>query len=235
MNPFKYLFVNVVQTLLRVFPFPCKTGVIKIGNPGRKAPVFITGNYQLTVERIKKALSGMDAYLLVANSRGVNVWCAATGGHFTNHDVISVLKTSGIEELVDHRTVILPQLAATGIETKKVRTKTGWKVTWGPVYAKDIPAFIKNQRKKTSRMSAVTFPWPQRFEMAVAWAFPISLVSTLIVMPFWPEALLPLVFLIWGLSFSIFMSFPFYSRRLESKRKRMGFIFFDFGQGGFQL
>ena len=67
----------------------------------------------------------MDVFLLVSNSRGVNVWCSATGGLFTNHDVISVLKTSGIEKLVDHRNVILPQLAATGIESNVIRKKTG--------------------------------------------------------------------------------------------------------------
>jgi ferredoxin len=35
---------------------------------------------------------------------------AATGGLLTDHDVVSVLKTSGIEGLVEYREVILPQL-----------------------------------------------------------------------------------------------------------------------------
>ncbi len=89
-----YAAVNVVETLLRVFPLPTKTGLIKIGSPDRNSPVFLTGNYHLTVQRVKRSLSGMDTYLLVANSRGINVWCGAAGGHFTNHSVISVLKTS---------------------------------------------------------------------------------------------------------------------------------------------
>ncbi|MFQ6110334.1 MAG: copper oxidase, partial [Candidatus Aminicenantales bacterium] len=139
MNGLKFVAVNVFETLVRVFPLPCRSGLVKIGNPGRGSPVFLTCNYHLTVERVKRALKGMDCYLLVANSRGINVWCAATGGHFTNHDVISVLKTSGIEDLVDHRRVILPQLAASGIEAGVIQKRIGWKVIWGPVYAKDIP------------------------------------------------------------------------------------------------
>jgi len=103
MNFIKFIFVNIIETLLRGFPFPSKTGLIKIGNPNRNSPVFLTCNFHLTVERVKRALKGMDAYLLVANSRGINVWCSATGGLFTNHDVISVLKTSKIEKLVDHK------------------------------------------------------------------------------------------------------------------------------------
>jgi len=168
MRPLNYIVVNIVETLLRVFPFPCKTGLMRIGNPDRNAPVLLTGNYHLTVDRVKRAWKGLDAYLLVANSRGINVWCAATGGLLTHHDVISVLKTSGIEELVDHRHVVLPQLAATGVEAKVVQKKTGWRVIWGPADAKDVPAFIENKFEKTATMREVKFPWTQRVEMAVA-------------------------------------------------------------------
>ncbi len=235
MNLIKYFVLNTIETLLRVFPFPCKTGLIKMGNPGTNSPVFLTCNYHLAVERVKRALKGIDCYLLVANSRGINVWCAATGGLFTNHDIISVLKTSGIEGLVDHRKVILPQLAATGIEARTIKKKTGWNVIWGPVYAKDIPAFIKNKFKKTPKMRGVEFPWMQRTEMAVAWAFPISIIAAIAVIPFWPETIFLLILLVWGLACLIFLAFPIYSHRLNSERKRIGFIFFDFGRGGFNL
>jgi NAD-dependent dihydropyrimidine dehydrogenase PreA subunit len=235
MNLFNYIAVNIVETLLRVFPFPCKTGLTKIGNPDRESPVFLTCNYHLTQARVKKALKRIDCYLLVANSRGVNVWCAATGGRLTNHQVISVLKTSGIEELVDHRNVILPQLAATGIETMMIQKKAGWKVIWGPVYAKDISLFIENGVKRTPEMREVEFTLAQRIEMAIAWAFPISIILALIMIAFWPEAISLFMFLVWGLSFLIFVSFPLYDQWLTSEGKRIGFILFDFGRGGFQL
>jgi len=234
-NRFKYVLINIFETLLRVFPFPCRRGLIKIGNPGRHSPVLITGNFHLTVQRVKKSLHGLDVYLLVANSRGINVWCAAAGGHLTNRDVISVLKTSGIEKLVDHRRVILPQLAATGIEGRVIARKTGWKVVWGPVYARDIPEFLQARFQKTPAMSQVKFPLLQRMEMAVAWAFPISLVADLIVLPFRKGTILPLTLLVWLLAFFIFITFPLYEKWLRFQGKRVGFIFFDFGRGGFQL
>lgn len=177
----------------------------------------------------------MDAYLLVANSRGINVWCAAAGGHFTNHSVISILKTSGIEDLVDNKTVILPQLAATGIEAKEIKKKTGWNVVWGPVYARDIPLFIKKELKKTSDIRQVKFNLIQRFEMAVAWAFPISVVTVIIIISFWRQAVPYLILMIWGLSLLIFLAFPLYSRWLQTGGKMVGLIFFDFGRGGGQL
>jgi NAD-dependent dihydropyrimidine dehydrogenase PreA subunit len=235
MNLPKLIGITMVETLLRVFPFPCKTGLLRIGNPDRNSPVFLTCNYHLTVERVKRALKGIHAYLLVANSRGINVWCAATGGLFTNHNVISVLKVSGIEQLVAHRDVILPQLAATGVEADVIKKKAGWKVIWGPVYAKDIPAFIRDGFKKAPKMREVVFPVRQRIEMAAAWAFPISIVLALIMIPFWREAVSPLVFLVWALAFLIFLSFPLYNQWLRAEDKRRGLIFFDFGRGGFQL
>jgi len=235
MSLLKFIAINIVETFLRVFPFPSKIGLIKIGSPDRNSFVFLSCNYHLTVERVKRALKGIDAYLLIANSRGINVWCAATGGLFTNHDVISVLKTSGIEELVDHRDVILPQFAAAGVETKIIKRKTGWNVVWGPVFAKDIPAFIHNRLEKTPQMREVDFPWVHRVEMAVAWAFPISIILGLLVIPFWRGAIVTIILLVWGLSFFIFISFPLYSQRLRTGDKRIGLIFFDFGRGGFQL
>ena len=235
MSLLNYVVVSIVGTILRFFPWPCKTGLYHIGQPDRDSPVLVTCNYRLTVARVQKALQGLNAYLLVANSRGINVWCAATGGLFTNHDVISVLKTSGIEERVDHRQVILPQLAATGVETKVVERKTGWKLIWGPVHAEDISAFLEGKLDKTTGMRVVRFPWTQRLETAVAWAFPISLVLVLAMIPLWREAILPLVLLVWGLSLLIFLAFPLYSRWLASEGRRIGFILFDFGRGGFQV
>jgi len=235
MSFLKYIFINITATLLRLFPFSAKTGLIRIGNPDETSPVLLTCNYHLTVERVKRALRETDVYLLVANSRGMNVWCAAAGGHLTIHDVISIIKTSGIEKIVTHRNIILPQLAAPGIEAKSILQKTGWRVIWGPVYARDIPEFIKSNFKKTSEMRKVEFPWIQRLEMAVAWAFPISVISIIIMFILWRNAIPVLIGLISGLSLLLFMSFPLYSRWLATKTKKTGFITFDITRATLQI
>ncbi len=231
MKSLGFAWATLVQTLLRLLPFPTRVGLIKIGSPSRDAPVLLTCNFRLTVERVRRALRGIDAYLLVANSRGINVWCAATGGLFTNHDVVSVLKTSGIEELVDHRQVILPQLAATGIESEVIRQKTGWRVIWGPVYARAIADFLERGLQKTVKMRTVRFAWTERLEMAVAWAFPISLLASLLLL-LWPEGVLPIIAFIWAAASLVFLGFPLYQRRLRAGGKQFGFIFFSFGERG---
>ncbi len=234
MSPWRQGWRTVLQTLLRVLPFPCRTGLEVVGAPGRGAPVLLTGNFCLTVDRVRRAVSGMDAYLLVADSRGVNVWCAATGGMLTDHQVIAALVTTGVGERVDHREVILPQLAATGIDGQRVHRATGWRVVWGPVEAADIPAFVRGGLRLDRGMRTVRFPWPRRLEMAVAWAFPISLLASALWL-LWPAAALPAVGLVWGLSLLLFLAFPLYAPWLARGARRHGLVFLDFGRHGLPL
>jgi NAD-dependent dihydropyrimidine dehydrogenase PreA subunit len=223
-----YILSYIVDTLLRFIPIPITCGLITIGNPDETSPVFVTGNYHLTVAKVKKVLQGMDCYLLVANTDGINVWCAATGGHFTDHDVISVLKTSGIADMVDHRTVILPQLAAAGVNAKNIKKKTGWDIVWGPVDAEDIPAFLESG-KKSEDMRSVGFPLKNRMEIGVAWAFPASIILGLIVWFVWSEAVIFTGLVVWVISLLLNGLFPVYGSWL--KKDIYGI---ECGQGLFQ-
>lgn len=163
-------------------PYPkVRTGLYRIGEPGRTSPVLVTGNYDLTVRRVVRALDGrVDVWLLVTNSKGINVWCGAGGGHFTAENIIAAVKTSGLADLVDHRRLTLPQLCANGVKAERIERETGWRVHWGPCYASDIPAYLANQQRKTDAMRWVRFPLPARLEMAVVvWQFWAALLAVI--------------------------------------------------------
>ena len=199
--------MSVIQTVFRLFPFSTKTGLRAIGSPGPDAPVLVTCNFDLTVRRVVKALEGMDCYLLVAASHGINVWCAAGGGMFNAHSVTSVVKTSRIAEKVDHRTLILPQLSAPGIDVARVEQETGWHCRFGPAYATDIPAYVVANLEKTDDMRRARFPLKARLEMAVMWA---GLLSAVVLVPVaivdW--RMLPGVLaMIWGFASFLFAFF----------------------------
>jgi NAD-dependent dihydropyrimidine dehydrogenase PreA subunit len=70
--------------------------------------------------------------------------------------------------------------------------------------------------------------------MAAMWAFPFSIIASIIITPFWREMLLPLNAFIWGLPVLVFVSFPLYSKWLNPKKKGMSFskytIIFDLGR-----
>lgn len=194
---------EVALTGLRLLPFPTKTGLITLGTPDRMSPVFVTGNYDLTVRRVKRALRHIDGYLLVANSNGVNVWCASSGGHLTTHQVVTAIKLAGLEDRVTHRELILPQLAATGVEGKEVRRRTGWIVRFGPAEADDIPAYLAADKNKTPALRRVRWGARERLEMAVAWATPMSIVAGLFAFDHRASA----VALIWALALAVFFLF----------------------------
>ena len=113
----------------RLFPLATSPGLRRVGHPDRSSPVLVTANFELTVRKVVGALKhdGIDAWLLVAPTKGINVWCAAGGGHFTTDTVVSILRTSDIEKKVDHRNIILPQLSATGVNIWALGKRTGWK------------------------------------------------------------------------------------------------------------
>jgi NAD-dependent dihydropyrimidine dehydrogenase PreA subunit len=167
------------------------------------------------VRRLVRALRGVDAWLVVAPSRGINVWCAASGGHFSNHQVVTALKTSGVEDCVTHRRAILPQLAATGVPAVEVAERCGWTIRFGPVQADQIPDYLDAGQKKTEEMRHVRFGAIERFEMTAAWAAPASLIVLPLALLLQPAWCLPLLLLTWTLSLAVFYvcdRIPFYPR-----------------------
>ncbi|NOZ73782.1 MAG: 4Fe-4S dicluster domain-containing protein [FCB group bacterium] len=178
----------------RLFPFPTKPGLRRVGCPGRSSPVLVTCNFELTVRKVIRTLEHdqIDAWLLVAPTKGINVWCAASGGHFTADTVISVLKTSGIENLVDHRKLILPQLSAAGVNIWALKDRSGWKPRFGPADIKDIPAYLHRGKQLTERKHRrVGFPLKDRLIMGTNLAFNalLFLILPLLLMSIWVSGL----------------------------------------------
>lgn len=183
-------FLKTVWGLLfRLFPCPTRIGLRRIGDPGRECPVLVTCNFDLTVKRLTRALRGVDAWLLVCESKGVNVWCAAGADEFNTHSVVSAVKTSGVADRVDHRELILPPLGAPGVCAHEVRRQTGWAVRWGPVRAEDIPRFLADDGRRDEAMKRVTYDWRERIDTALGSLFPFYLIGAVVFALFWRDLL----------------------------------------------
>ncbi len=132
-------------------------GLYCIGDANETSPVLVTANYKLTFDLLRKELSGVDAWILVLDTRGINVWCAAGKKTFSSQEVVQRVKQSHLEEVVNHKKLILPQLSATGVSAKQVRRGCGFKVIWGPIRTTDIRAFLLADMKADRRMRMLTF------------------------------------------------------------------------------
>jgi hypothetical protein len=149
-------------------------GLYGVGHPDGGSPVLVTANYKMTFDRVRCELSGLDAWIMVLDTRGINVWCAAGKGTFGTREVVRRLKAVGLPAIVSHRTIILPQLGAPGVKAHEVTKATGFRVVYGPVRATDLPAFLSAGQVATPEMRRVRFGTWDRLVLT-----PIQLVFTL--------------------------------------------------------
>jgi ubiquinone/menaquinone biosynthesis C-methylase UbiE/NAD-dependent dihydropyrimidine dehydrogenase PreA subunit len=192
----------------RWFPSPVEPGLRKIGAPNKTSPVFVTCNFHLTVRRVEKALAGVDAWLLVVPSNGINVWCAACGGELNTQGVTGALKISGISQLVSHRRLILPQFSAPAIDIQKLKKQTGFKAFFGPAYAKDIKDYMKRGQKKSRDMCLAKYPLTFRLEMLFSMNALIWAVITLFMLMINPMWSLVFSLLFWGSGILLYAGYP---------------------------
>lgn len=152
----------------RHYNFPCELGLRRVGNPDADAPILLSGNYTLTVRRLLRELRGTDCWLLVANSRGSNVWCAAGMNEFSEYDVIDAINIAGLPELVKHTRIIAPPYAAPGVDVQKVKEETGYRIIWGPTHLNDLRRYLANMGRRTHDMTLVQFGFQDRMEQALS-------------------------------------------------------------------
>ncbi len=150
-------------------------GLYAVGAPTPGSPLLATANYKLSFDHVRRALAGFDAWVLVLDTKGVNVWCAAGKGTFGTEELVGRLGACGAERVVGHRTIIVPQLGAPGVAAHEVSRRTGFRVIYGPVYAKDLPAFLNSGMRATPEMRRVGFTLRERLAVT-----PIELVHRLI-------------------------------------------------------
>jgi hypothetical protein len=140
-------------------------GLYAIGTPGPDSDVFVTANYKLTFDNLRKNLASVDGWILVLDTKGINVWCAAGKGTFGTRELVNRIRSVSLEKIVNHKKLILPQLGATGIAAHKVKEETGFNVHYGPVRAADLKKFIADGYRADKIMRRVTFGFVDRIKL----------------------------------------------------------------------
>ena len=137
-------------------------GLYALADPGPDDPVFVSANYKLSFDRLREALPGRRGWILVLDTKGINVWCAAGKGTFGTEELLQRISSSNLGDIVNHRTLILPQLAGPGVAAFEVKKRSGFKVVYGPVEASDLAAFLDTGLKATPAMRTKTFSTAER-------------------------------------------------------------------------
>ncbi len=164
-------------------------GLYALGEPNDRSPVLVTANYKMSFDRLRETLTDRHAWILVLDTKGINVWCAAGKGTFGTDELVRCVKSSGLKRVVSHRQLILPQLSGPGVAAYKVKKRIGFNVIFGPIRAIDLPVFLDAGLKATPEMRRKTFAALER-----AVLIPVELVSALK----WSVIILPVFFLLGG-------------------------------------
>ncbi len=141
-------------------------GLYAIGEPTADSDVFVSANYKLSFDTLRRSLKGLNAWILVLDTKGINVWCAAGKGTFGTDELVKRISETGLDRVVTHRRIILPQLGALGVNASAVQRRTGFRVFFGPVDARDISAYMREGYKKSKEMSIIKFSMGDRLILA---------------------------------------------------------------------
>jgi acetyl-CoA decarbonylase/synthase complex subunit gamma len=149
-------------------------GLYALGEPDEKSPVLVTANYKMSFDKLREALPDRNVWILVLDTKGINVWCAAGKGTFGTTELVGWIESSGLAQVVSHRELILPQLSGPGVAAHEVKRLSGFKVIYGPIRATDLPTFLDAGLKAKPEMRLKTF---STWERAVL--IPMELVTAL--------------------------------------------------------
>jgi len=165
-------FTTAVKSIMcvtsRYLPVRHETGLFTFGNADANAPLLVSGDYFHTVRRLFATLSGRNCRLLVVDSAGINVWCAAGVGDFNENKIADALHTYEVEKTIAHRTLVLPQLAAAGVDVERLRELTGFTCRWGPASLDDLPLYLDSGCRVSEAMRQVRFSFVNKLLMATS-------------------------------------------------------------------
>lgn len=134
-----------------------RPGLYALNAPTRESEVLVTSNYKMSFDHVRRSLEGRAVWILVLDTKGINVWCAAGKGTFGTEELVNRVLEVGLARIVSHGRLILPQLGAVGVNGGAVAAQTGFRVRFGPIRATDIPAYLDAGREATPEMRRVTF------------------------------------------------------------------------------
>lgn len=115
----------------------------------------------MTFDTLRQELAGIPVWLLVIDTRGINVWCAAGKKTFTAEEIAYQVQNAQLDRLVSHRQLILPQLAAPGVAIRELKKLCGFTGRFGPILASMLPRFLQTG-KEDEAMRTVTFSLKER-------------------------------------------------------------------------
>ncbi len=89
-------------------------GLYALGNPDDNSPVLVTANYKMSFDRLREALPDRNVWILVLDTRGINVWCAAGKGTFGTEELVRQNRSKRFEKYSQPQKINLASIERAG-------------------------------------------------------------------------------------------------------------------------
>jgi acetyl-CoA decarbonylase/synthase complex subunit gamma len=143
-----YALLPLLTTVMNIFTDPQKPvqvepKVYQIGEPDKKSPLMFTTNFSLTYYTVESDVeaSRIPSYILVVDTEGTSVLTAYSGDKLNEKTVADAMAKFGVEDMVDHRKLIIPGYVA--VMSGKLEEATNWEVMVGPRECSMLPKYLQ--------------------------------------------------------------------------------------------
>lgn len=128
-------------------PVAVEPKMYSVGEVTADSPVMVTTNFSLSYYSVENEVeaSRVPAYIAAVDTEGTSVLTAWASDKFNAETITKALKSSGVEEKINHRKLIIPGFVA--VLSAGVEDESGWSVLIGPKEASGLPNYLKNQWK----------------------------------------------------------------------------------------
>jgi len=197
--------------VFKYYPVRHKVGLIKIGHPTGDSQVLVSGNYYHTVKRIIRALKGLDCFLLVVDSAGMNIWCASGVGDFNEHKIADTVNSCHLKDIVNHSQLVLPLLAAVGVDKTKLYEECGFNGIWGPANLYCLPDYLNNGMHLTPEMRILKYSFKERLHAAIG-LHGVLQIPVIVLFPFFYNTYASYFYFLFAIIFINVFASVFYNR-----------------------
>jgi len=126
-------------------PMATTEGIYEINNPTKESPLIITSNFSLTYFIVSGEVesSRVPCWMLIKDTEGLSVLTGWAAGKFVADAIAPFVKKCGIEEKINHKTLVIPGAAAS-ISGELEEELPGWNIQIGPREAAYLAPLLKN-------------------------------------------------------------------------------------------
>jgi acetyl-CoA decarbonylase/synthase complex subunit gamma len=148
-NDTKPVLLAAVTARLNVYtdpqkPIQIEAKLYEVGEPTNASPVLVTTNFSLTYFTVEGDVSAskVPVWVVVVDTEGTSVLTAWASEKFSAESIAAAIKSSGVEEKVGHRSVMLP--GGVAVLKAKLEDESGWTVQVGPRESSGLPTVLRN-------------------------------------------------------------------------------------------